>query len=394
MLPRAYWKGSLKLSLVTCPVALYPASTSVEKTRFHMINRETGNRLKQQMVDSETGDVVEADQKGRGYEISKGEYVPVEKDELEASRSKANHTIDIDSFVPRDEIDRRYLDHPYYLVPDGKAGVDAFAVIRDAMKDQDRVALARIVLTNREHIIAIEPLGKGLLATTLRYDYEVRDEDDFFSDIKSPKISKDMVDLAAHILDTKAAHFDPKNFKDEYETALKSLIKNKAAGKPIKMPERVEKSDNVISLMDALQRSLKAGGGSRLSQSAAKRTAKKASRSARPASQGGLTLLNVLTAVDVNLRAVHIGGRFGAQHVDDFRHFVRLAETLQRNLFLDDLVGAGRQDRGVDLAGRDCIDAHSDAAEIMRHLAGQRGERGFRCGIGRAPRTDARAIRR
>lgn len=280
MLPRAYWKGSLKLSLVTCPVALYPASTSVEKTRFHMINRETGNRLKQQMVDSETGDVVEADQKGRGYEISKGEYVPVEKDELEAIQIESNHTIDIDSFVPRDEIDRRYLDHPYYLVPDGKAGVDAFAVIRDAMKDQDRVALARIVLTNREHIIAIEPLGKGLLATTLRYDYEVRDEDDFFSDIKSPKISKDMVDLAAHILDTKAAHFDPKNFKDEYETALKSLIKNKAAGKPIKMPERVEKSDNVISLMDALQRSLKAGGGSRLSQSAAKRTAKKASRSA------------------------------------------------------------------------------------------------------------------
>ncbi len=287
MLPRAYWKGSLKLSLVTCPVALYPATTSVEKTRFHMINRETGNRLKQQMIDSETGDVVESDKKGRGYEISKGEYIPVEKEELEAIQIESNHTIDIDSFVPRDEIDRRYLDHPYYLVPDGKAGVDAFAVIRDAMQDQDRVALARIVLTNREHIVAIEPLGKGLLATTLRYEYEVRDEEDFFSDIKSPKISKDMVELAAHILDTKAAHFDPKAFNDEYETALKSLIKSKAAGKPIKMPEREEKPDNVISLMDALQRSLKAGGGSksgsRSSHSAAKRTAprtvKKASRS-------------------------------------------------------------------------------------------------------------------
>lgn len=284
MLPRAYWKGSLKLSLVTCPVALYPASTSVEKTRFHMINRETGNRLKQQMVDSETGEVVEADQKGRGYEISKGEYLPVEKDELEAIQIESSHTIDIDSFVPREEIDRRYLDHPYYLVPDGKAGIDAFAVIRDAMKDQDRVALARIVLTNREHVITIEPLGKGLLATTLRYDYEVRDEEDFFSDIKSPKISKDMVELAAHILDTKAGHFDPKNFKDEYEMALKALIKNKAAGKPIKAPERAEKPDNVISLMDALQRSLKAGGGSRpgsrASQSALKRTTKKASRPA------------------------------------------------------------------------------------------------------------------
>ena len=209
MAPRAYWKGSLKLSLVSCPVALYPASTSAEKTRFHMINKETGNRLKQQMVDAETGDVVESDQKGRGYELKKGEYVEVEKEELEAVQIESNHTIDIDSFVPRDEIDKRYLNHPYYIVPDGKAGIDAFAVIRDAMKDQDRVALARIVLTNREHVIAIEPLGKGLLGTTLRYPYELRDEDDYFDDIKNPKISKDMVELASHILDTKAAHFDP-----------------------------------------------------------------------------------------------------------------------------------------------------------------------------------------
>jgi Ku protein len=161
MAPRAYWKGSLKLSLVSCPVALYPASTPVEKTRFHMINKETGNRLKQQMVDAETGDVVDSDQKGRGYELKKGDYVEVEKEELEAVQIESNHTIDIDSFVPRDEIDKRYLNHPYYIAPDGKAGVDAFAVIRDAMKDKDRVALARIVLTNREHVIAIEPLGKG-----------------------------------------------------------------------------------------------------------------------------------------------------------------------------------------------------------------------------------------
>ena len=196
MAPRAYWKGSLKLSLVSCPVVLYPASTSVEKTRFHMINKETGNRLKQQMVDAETGDVVESDQKGRGYELKKGEYVEIEKEELEAVQIESNHTIDIDSFVPRDEIDKRYLNHPYYIAPDGKAGIDAFAVIRDAMKDQDRVALARIVLTNREHVIAIEPLGKGLLGTTLRYPYELRDEDDYFDDIKSPKISKDMVELA------------------------------------------------------------------------------------------------------------------------------------------------------------------------------------------------------
>ncbi|MCA6125165.1 Ku protein [Bradyrhizobium sp. WSM 1704] len=284
--PRAYWKGTLKLSLVSCPVALYPASTAVEKTRFHMINRETGNRLKQQMVDAETGDIVEGDQKGRGYEVSKGKYVEIEKDELEAVQIESNHTIDIDSFVPEGEIDKRYLDHPYYIRPDGKAGTDAFAVIRDAMKDQDRVALARIVLTNREHVIAIEPLDKGLLGTTLRYPYELRDADDYFDDIKSPKVTKDMIELAGHILDSKAAHFDPSKFKDEYETALKALVRRKAAGKPIKAAEREEKPSNVVNLMDALKQSLKGGrGGARRSgstarrQTAHRRPAKKAHRS-------------------------------------------------------------------------------------------------------------------
>ena len=263
MAPRAYWKGSLKLSLVSCPVVLYPASTSVEKTRFHMINKETGNRLKQQMVDAETGDVVESDQKGRGYELKKGEYVEIEKEELEAVQIESNHTIDIDSFVPSDEIDKRYLNHPYYIAPDGKAGIDAFAVIRDAMKDQDRVALARIVLTNREHVIAIEPLGKGLLGTTLRYPYELRDEDDYFDDIKSPKISRTWSNSPSHILDTKAAHFDPSKFKDEYENALKALVRRKAAGKPMKAAEREEKPDNVINLMDALKQSLKGKGAAK-----------------------------------------------------------------------------------------------------------------------------------
>jgi Ku protein len=293
MAARAYWKGSLKLSLVSCPVLLYPASTSVEKTRFHMINKETGNRLKQQMVDAETGDIVEGDQKARGYELTKGEYIEVEKDELDAVQIESNHTIDIDSFVPRDEIDKRYLNHPYYIAPDGKAGVDAFAVIRDAMKDQDRVALARIVLTHREHVIAIEPLGKGLLGTTLRYPYELRDEGEYFGDIKSPKISKDMIELAGHILKTKAAHFDPSEFKDEYENALKALVKRKAAGKPVKAAERKEKPDNVISLMDALKQSLKGKASTKRAtpsparRQAARRAAKKPHRSAARARKAG-----------------------------------------------------------------------------------------------------------
>jgi Ku protein len=265
MAPRAYWKGTLKLSLVSCPVVLYPATTAAEKTRFHMINRETGNRLKQQMIDSETGDVVEDGEKARGYELRKGKYVEIEKEELEAVQIESNHTIDIESFVPRDEIDKRYLNHPYYVAPDGKAALDAFAVIRDAMKDEERVALAKIVLTNREHIIAIEPLGKGLLGTTLRFPYELRDEDQFFDDIKSPKITKDMVELAGHILHTKAAHFDPSKFKDEYETALKALVKRKASGKTIEPPEPEERPSNVVSLMDALKQSLKGRGGGRTS---------------------------------------------------------------------------------------------------------------------------------
>jgi Ku protein len=285
MAPRAYWKGTLKLSLVTCPVALYPASTSVAKTRFHMINRETGNRLKQQMVDAETGDVVEGDQKGRGYELSKGKYVEIDKDELDAVQIESNRTIEIESFVPKDEIDPRYLNHPYYIVPDGKAGIDAFAVIRDAMKQKDRIALARIVLTNREHVMAIEPCGKGLLGITLRYPYELRAADAYFDDIKSPRISKDMIELASHILDTKAAHFDPSKFKDEYETALHTLVKRKAAGKPIKTAEPEEKPSNVVSLMDALKQSVQGkssgrrGAKSHARRQAPRRPAKRAHRS-------------------------------------------------------------------------------------------------------------------
>jgi DNA end-binding protein Ku len=279
---RAYWKGILRLSLVSCPVALHPASTSADKTHFHQINRETGNRLQQQMVDSRTGDVVEKDQKGRGYEVRKGKYVEIEPEELKAIQIESTHTIDIESFVPEDDIDERYLDRPYYIVPDGKTGADAFAVIRDAMKEKDRIAVARIVLTNREHMIAIRPLGKGLLATTLRYPYEVRDESDYFDDIPSPRISKEMVELGAHILDSKAARFDPEKFKDRYETALKAMVKRKAAGKTIEVPEKEEAPDNVVSLMDALKQSLgKKASTRRTSTRSHARPARKSPRKSR-----------------------------------------------------------------------------------------------------------------
>ena len=253
---RAYWKGHLKLSLVACPVALHPATSTSEKTRFHQINRKTGNRLRQQMVDEVTGEVVDKDEKGRGYELSKGAYVEIEAEELEAVEVESTHTINISSFVPADEIDKRYYDHPYYIVPNDKSGEEAFAVIRDAMRDKGRVALARIVFANREHILAIEPWGKGLLGTTLRFDYEVRDDKDVFADIPSPRIDKDMVELASHILDQMAGHFDASTFTDEYEVALRKLVKRKAAGKTIgRVEERPQKS-NVIDLLSALRQSL------------------------------------------------------------------------------------------------------------------------------------------
>lgn len=275
MAPRPYWKGYLKLSLVSCPVALYPASTQAEKTHFHQINKRTGNRLRQQMIDEETGRAVDADQKGRGYELSKGRYVAIEEDELEAVQVESTHTIDIDTFVPKDEIDDRYIEKPYYVVPNDPSGEDAFGVIRDAMRDKGRVALARIVMAHREHVLAIQPFDKGLLATTLRYPYELREPKSYFRGIHKKRSPKEMISLAAHILDTKAGHFDPSKFKDQYENALKSLIRRKAKGKHIEPPKEKEQPSNVINLMDALRQSVR--GKSAAPKRAAKKP--KASRS-------------------------------------------------------------------------------------------------------------------
>jgi DNA end-binding protein Ku len=281
MAPRAYWKGYLRLSLVTCPVELFPATSQAEKTHFHQINTRTGNRLRQQMVDEETGRVVDKEHKGRGYELGNGRYVPIEEEELDAVEIESTHTVDIESFVPREQIDKRYLDKPYYIAPNGKAGVEAFAVIRDAMKDKDRVALSRIVIAHREHIMALEPLGKGILGTTLRYDYEVREETPYFADVPSPRISKEMVKLAEHILDTKAGRFDARNFKDQYELALRRLVKRKAAGKKIGAPEPPPARDNVIDLMEALRQSIKGGRGAHKSGAARrKRSAKRRKKAA------------------------------------------------------------------------------------------------------------------
>ena len=283
MAPRAYWKGYLKLSLVSCPVALFPASSEREKIRFHQINKATGNRIKYRKVDAETEDDVDTSDIVKGYEVGKGEYIELEPEELEAVAVESTRTLEIDEFVPKKEIDELYLNNPYYVVPDGDVGQQAFAVIREAIRKEGMVALGRVVFTSREHVIALEPRGKGLLGITLRYPYEIRKEDQYFDEIENEKIPKDMLELAAHIVETKSGHFNPQKFEDHYEEALKELLKKKQAGEKIEAPKEREPA-KVISLMDALRRSVgaeRATGGRRkpAPSSAQRRTAKRASRS-------------------------------------------------------------------------------------------------------------------
>jgi DNA end-binding protein Ku len=259
MAPRAYWKGYLKLSLVSCPIALYPATSEREKISFHQLNKSTGHRIKYRRVDAETGDEVESSDIIKGYELGKDQYIELDPEELEAVAIESKRTIDIDEFVPKDEIDELYLNSPYYIAPDGEVAQQAFAVIREAIRKEGMVAIGKVVFTSREHIIALEARGKGLLGVTLRYPYEVRKEEDYFDEIPDEKIPKDMLDLASHIVKTKEGHFDPSKFDDRYEDALKDLLKKKQEGRPIERPERREPT-NVVNLMDALRRSLEASG--------------------------------------------------------------------------------------------------------------------------------------
>jgi DNA end-binding protein Ku len=256
MAPRANWKGFLRLSLVTCPVALYPATSDTEKVSFNQINRKTGHRIKYAKVDAETGEEVTSDDIMKGYKVDTDTYIEVSKDELDDIALESTRTIEIDEFVPKSDIDNRYLIRPYYLVPDGKVGHDAFAVIRETIRSMNKVAIGRVVLTNREHIIALEPLDNGLMGTLLRYPYEVRNEKEYFDDIQDVKITKDMLDLAKHIVEQKSGTFEPEQFDDRYESALIELINKKRNGLPTAKAAAPKSSGNVINLMDALKRSL------------------------------------------------------------------------------------------------------------------------------------------
>ncbi len=273
MAARPSWQGHLKLSLVTCPVALYNAISPKGDVHFNMINPSTGNRIRMITVDAGTEEPVERKNLVKGYEIAKGEYVIVTQEEIDSVKLESTKTIEIESFVPAADIDHLYWDNPYYLVPDGKMAAEPFAVIREAMERAEQVALGRIVMSSRERLVAIEPRDRGLVATTLRSHEEVRAMKDYFADIPAIRPDPEMIAIAAKIISQKEADFDPTQFTDHYEDALRELIERKQKGHKISKKDEPKES-NVINLMDALKASLKGG---------ADKPAKKADKPTKPA---------------------------------------------------------------------------------------------------------------
>lgn len=281
MVARPTWHGHLKLSLVTCPVGLYTATASNAHVSFNLINPETNNRIRMVPTDPDTGPVERADLV-KGYEVSKDEYVLFDDADFDKVKLETTHTISIDSFVDEAEIDRLYWDDPFYVVPEKGVGAEAFAVIRDAMKEAGKVAIGSLVLRGRERQLALEVRGKGLVAWSLRAHDEVRDADDYFDDIPAVKPDKDMVEIATRIIAQKEADFDPTTFKDRYDDALRDMIKAKQKGG--KGLVEVEQPDdtNVVDLMAALRNSLK---GSASAKPAAKKTAPKKAPARKPAAK-------------------------------------------------------------------------------------------------------------
>ena len=277
---RPSWQGHLRLSLVTCPVALYPATSERETVRFNLINPKTGNRIRMKTVDAGTGEEVSRGELVKGFEVAKGEFVLFDKEELDAVKLKSTHTIDIEKFVAKQGINHLYWDVPYHLAPNGKTGIEAFAVIREAMRQEDMVALGRLVMSTRERICAIEVEEEALLLTTLRTAEEVRAADQVAPGAL-PKPDARMLEIAKKIIEQQAGAFDPAEFKDRYEDALRALIEEKRKGLPVRPAAAPERDTNVVDLMEALRQSL--ASGSRTPPAAADRAAPAASRSPRGA---------------------------------------------------------------------------------------------------------------
>ncbi|WP_088342540.1 MULTISPECIES: Ku protein [Rhodomicrobium] len=261
MAPRTFWKGYLKLSLVTCAVAMTPATTSREKVRFHTVNSATGNRLRTRYVDEETGKPVEGGDEAKGYETDAGHYITLEDDEIEAIGLESTRTINIDTFVPANSIDWIWYDTPHYLLPDDDVAQEAFSVIRDAMAATDTVGISRLVLYRRERAVMLEPRGKGIVLWTLRYGDEVRDPKDYIGDAEIEKPDPKSVALVERLIEDLSQPWDRSMVDDPVQKRLKDIIEGRRKKKGKKPAAKAQKdeaeaSTNVISIMDALKKSL------------------------------------------------------------------------------------------------------------------------------------------
>ncbi len=272
--PRAQWKGHLKLDEITCQVALYSGASTAERTRFHTVNKDTGNRVKREFVDEKSGKPVGRDDQVKGYETDRGDYIILEQEEIDAAIPDSDKTIRIEAFVPCSEVDTVYFDKPYYLAPVDKVAEEAFDLLREGMTKKKVAALGSAVLFRRARKLMIRPYGNGIVANTLNFDYEVRSAKEAFDDIPAVKIKKDMLDLAGHIIGTMAGEFDPTEFDDRYDAALAELVRAKIEGRPIKAPKK-PKPGKVVDLMEALRESARLAG-KKPSKTSAKPTGKKA----------------------------------------------------------------------------------------------------------------------
>lgn len=282
MAPRSVWKGYLKLSLVNCAVALYPAVTEARAVHFHRINRKTGNRLRIHLFDEETNQEVEKDDQAKGYEIAKGEMVEVTEEELDNVRLEATHIMEINRFVDRNEVDPLFFDRPYYLAPDDKPSQEAFQVIREAMARRKLAALSTVVMHQREHIVLLEPRDAGLMATVLRWPYEVRGDEEVFADLTAaPKLDKDLLEVADALVERKLGAFDPAEFHDRYEESLRTLLEAKKAGKKAPKAPKAPAATKPTGILEALRLSLQQEGAPTERRRPAASTAKSPAAKAR-----------------------------------------------------------------------------------------------------------------
>ncbi len=280
----AYWKGHIRLSLVTFPVRLYPAVTESEKIRLHKYDKDTGQRIHYQNV-NEDGDVVDPDDIVRGYEYEKGAYIPIEDKEIDKLRLESKHTVDLVQFVDLSSIDPIYFDNPYYVSPDNKLAREAYITVRDALKKSKKVAIGQVIIANRERIVALKACGKGLILETLRYNYEVRKAEEYFEEIKpNEEPNDDQLDLALELIKRKAGKFDPSKFKDLYQEGLKEIIDAKVKKRPSRVKGEKAPSGKVINIMDALRKSIEQSKGGKISpKQSEKKTDKKSSAKKKPA---------------------------------------------------------------------------------------------------------------